>query len=77
MELNKQFKYGEEVYIFADFQNGLPHVYKGRITGLSSCGGIYSFVYHVETATTTFFRFPDGIFRSVDEAAAIIKELVA
>lgn len=75
--INKKFKFGAKVYIFADFREGLPHVFEGRIVGLTTIpSGIYKYVYQVETSTSIYFRFPDAIFESVDEAAAMIKDLV-
>ena len=74
---NRRFKMNEEVFIFADFQQGMPHIYKGRIIGCVKVSGIYEYIYQVETALSIYFRFPDSIFKSIEEIVAVIPEIVA
>ena len=77
IELNRRYKINEPVFIFADFENGLPHIYKGRICGVVKGNSIYEFIYQVETAKTIFFRFPDTIYKSVDEMKEDLTNLIA
>lgn len=76
IETNRRYKMNEQVYIFAEFSNGLPHVLKGRVCGVVKGAGIYEYVYQIETAGTLYFRFPDTIFRSVDEIKDELNNLV-
>lgn len=75
LDLKRRYKLNEEVYIFADFTDGLPCIYKGKISGVLKGSGIYEFIYQVETATSIFFRFPDAIFKSVEEMAEHLRDL--
>lgn len=76
MELNRRYKLNQKVYIFGNFENGVPHVYEGTIKGVVLGYGIYEFIYQVETAATTFFRFPDAIFLSVKEMQTELQNLL-
>ena len=75
LDLKRRYKLNEEVYIFADFTDGLPCIYKGKIAGVIKGNAIYEFIYQVETLTSIFFRFPDAIFKSVEEMAESLKQL--
>ena len=76
MLIDRLLKYGEEVYIFAQFENGLPHILKGKVIGILKSDGIYKFVYQIETSETIYFRFADGIYKSVAEIEEDVKNLV-
>lgn len=67
IDLNRKYKFNEEVYIFADFENGLPRIEKGRICGIGESNGIYKFRYLIEAHGTDYYRFPDAIFKSIEE----------
>lgn len=78
MDLNRKFKYNEEVLIFDDeLENGLPRVLKGRVTGILQGKGIYSFRYQVESPNGLHYRFPDAVYKSVEEITADIVNLIA
>ena len=76
IDLNRRYKINEEVYVFGNFENGAPHIYKGRICGVVKGSGIYEFIYEVETSATIFFRFPDTIYKSVDEMKNELTNLI-
>ncbi len=77
IDLNRRYRINEEVYIFADFENGLPHIYKGKVAGVVKGCGVYEFIYQIETQKSVFFRFPDSIYKSMDEMRDNLAELVA
>lgn len=76
IDFKRRYKINEEVYIFGDFSGGLPSIYKGKITGVQKGSGIYEFLYHVEAQNFIFLRFPDAIFKSVEEMAESLRDLV-
>lgn len=76
METNRRYKLNQEVYVLGRFENGLPHIYKGKICGVVGGCGVYDFIYQVQTSVTLFFRFPDAIFLSLDEIRESISDLV-
>lgn len=67
MELDRRYKFGEEVFIYTDFENGLPRIEKGRVCGAIEAQGIYSFKYCVNAHGTLYYRLPDAIYKSIDE----------
>ena len=72
---NRKFRYGEEVFIFANFERGLPHIYKGVVSGLTKSfhGG---FTYYVEACGMVYVRGSDAIYSSVAEMAKDLPLLV-
>lgn len=76
IDLNRRYKMNEEVYVFDGFSHGLPSISKGRVCGVVKGEGIYKYFYQVETPEKTFFRFPDAIFKSVDEMKEELINLV-
>ena len=78
MDLNRLYRVNEKVYVFANhFNNGLPRIVKGVVVGVvKQPQGIYNFQYIVEAENNTFYRFPDAIFKSVEEIADEIKNYV-
>ena len=67
IELNRRYKMNEEVYIFEGFSNGLPSISKGRVCGVLEAEGVYKYIYQVETPVKAVFRFPNAIYKSIDE----------
>lgn len=76
MELNRRYKLNQKVYIYGNFENGVPHIYEGVIKGVVLGHGVYEFIYQVETDVTTFFRFPDAIYLSLEEMREELSELI-
>lgn len=76
MELNRRYKLNQKVYIFGNFENGVPHVYEGVIKGVVKGCGVYDFIYQVETPVTIFFRFPDAIFLDIKEMQTELQNLL-
>ena len=78
MDLNRLYKVNEQVYIFVDYMNnGLPTIVKGVVVGVvKQTAGIYKFVYRIDAANVAYYRFPDAIFKSVQEIADEIKNYV-
>ncbi len=76
MELNRQFKYKEAVYIFTCLVNGLPVIEKGKITGVIKATGIYSHNYYIEVNNDVYMRYPDAIFTSVEEIKRALADYV-
>ena len=74
----RTFKYNEEVYVFSAFENGLPTIFKGRISGMLELENEpYKFFYYVETCLETRLgRNPDAIFKTIDEIRELIPALV-
>lgn len=76
MELNRRYKFNEEVLIYDGFHEGKPHICKGRVCGAMKGTGIYEFVYEIDTGFKLLFRTPDAIYRSVEEMQADLLELI-
>ena len=76
MELNRRYKLNEEVYVFESFSCGLPNIVKGRICGVLKGEGIFEYVYQVETPERVLFRFPNAIYKSVEEMKEELINLV-
>lgn len=78
MPNKSNIKYGSEVYIFADLENGLPHIYKGRVVGFyrSLRAAKETNFYVIEAGLYEYTRTRDAIFESVDEMKDFLKDLV-
>lgn len=78
MKDEREYKIGEEVLIFAHLTMGRPTIEKGRIAGVQKATAcIWDYVYFVETGTGYFSRFPDTIYKGVEEMGEALKDLVA
>lgn len=78
MKDERKFKIGEEVMIFAHLVMGQPAIEKGRIAGVQKANAcVWDYKYFVETPAGYFPRFPDAIYKSVEEMGEALKDLVA
>lgn len=78
MKDERKYKIGEEVLIFSHLAMGQPTIEKGRIAGVQKANAcVWDYVYFVETGTGYFSRFPDAIYKSVEEMGEALKDLVS
>ena len=77
MKDERKYKIGEEVLIFSPLVMGNPTIEKGRVAGVQRANAcIWDYRYFIETPAGLFPRFPDAIYKSVEEMGEALKDMV-